>query len=107
MACRRGIWSRSCRRWSATGFCGAFADRAAAISSPASGAASPPTTSCARPAAPRRPNGLSLAESTLVHDVVVPALVQAETAFAGALARINVEDLADCAQGLEQRAGAA
>jgi Rrf2 family transcriptional regulator, iron-sulfur cluster assembly transcription factor len=52
-------------------------------------------------------NGFSLAQSTLVHDVVVPALVQAETAFAGALARINVEDLADCAEGLEQRAGAA
>ena len=38
---------------------------------------------------------------------VVPALVQAETAFAGALTRINVEDLADCAEGLEETAGAA
>jgi Rrf2 family protein len=52
-------------------------------------------------------NGLSRTESSLVHDVVVPALVQAESAFAGALARINVEDLARSAEGGQERAGAA
>jgi Rrf2 family iron-sulfur cluster assembly transcriptional regulator len=52
-------------------------------------------------------DGLPLTESTLVHDVVVPALIQAESAFAGALARINVEDLAHSAEGLGETTGAA
>jgi Rrf2 family protein len=36
----------------------------------------------------------SAADSTLLHNVVVPAVAQAERAFAAALGRINVEDLA-------------
>jgi Rrf2 family iron-sulfur cluster assembly transcriptional regulator len=52
-------------------------------------------------------DGLSLTRSTLVHEVVVPALTQAETAFSGALARINVEDLVHSAEGSKQRVGAA
>jgi Rrf2 family iron-sulfur cluster assembly transcriptional regulator len=50
---------------------------------------------------------LSLMESRLVNDVVVPALGHAENAFSAALARINVEDLADTAEGAQERAGAA
>jgi Rrf2 family transcriptional regulator, iron-sulfur cluster assembly transcription factor len=50
---------------------------------------------------------LSLMESRLVNDVVVPALGHAENAFSASLARINVEDLADTAEGAQERAGAA
>src|SRR5688572_7653485 len=47
-------------------------------------------------------NGAELGGSHLLIDVVMPALVQAEGAFSAALARINVEDLAHCAEGLEK-----
>ena len=106
MGCRRDIWSRSCRRWSATEFCAASVDRAAATARRERRRIAADDILRAAGSA-EETNGLSLAESTLVHDVVVPALAQAETAFAGALARINVEDLANSAQGLEERAGAA
>jgi Rrf2 family protein len=49
-------------------------------------------------------DGVSLSQSHLLSEVVMPALVQAEDAFSAALARINVEDLAHCAEGLEQAA---
>src|SRR5436190_19251395 len=39
-------------------------------------------------------NGAAIDNSALLSRVVIPALAQAETAFAGALARITVEDLA-------------
>jgi Rrf2 family transcriptional regulator, iron-sulfur cluster assembly transcription factor len=44
-----------------------------------------------------------LADSSLVNDIVMPALGLAETAFASALARINVDDLARSAEGLKAR----
>ncbi len=47
-------------------------------------------------------DGVALGGSHLLSDVVMPALVQAEDAFSAALARINVEDLAHCAEGLER-----
>ena len=47
--------------------------------------------------------GTELAESSLVNDIVMPALGLAETAFASALARINVDDLARSAEGLKSR----
>ncbi len=50
-------------------------------------------------------DGASLAESILLSNVVIPALGQAEHAFAAALARINVEDLAHSAQGLRKSRG--
>ena len=43
---------------------------------------------------------MQLADSSLVNDIVVPALGQAEQAFAIALASINVEDLARSALGM-------
>jgi Rrf2 family protein len=43
-----------------------------------------------------------LSGSTLLSDVVVPALAQAEHAFSTALARISVEDLARSAEGLRK-----
>src|SRR5262244_2724987 len=43
-----------------------------------------------------------LSGSTLLSDVVVPALAQAEHAFSAALARISVEDLARSAEGLRK-----
>jgi Rrf2 family protein len=52
-------------------------------------------------------NGVSLARSHLLNEVVMPALEQAEDAFSAALARINVEDLAHCAEGLSMRTGSA
>jgi Rrf2 family iron-sulfur cluster assembly transcriptional regulator len=52
-------------------------------------------------------DGASLAESTLLNKVVIPALAQAENVFSGALARINVEDLAHSAEGLRRAAGEA
>ncbi len=45
-------------------------------------------------------DGVSGAESVLLNRVVMPALAQAERAFSGALARINVEDLAHSAERL-------
>ena len=50
-------------------------------------------------------NGVSLAESPLLSKVVMPALAQAESAFSGALARINVEDLTHSAEGLRKSTG--
>jgi Rrf2 family iron-sulfur cluster assembly transcriptional regulator len=49
-------------------------------------------------------DGVSLSESTLLSKVVIPALAQAENAFSGALARINVEDLTHSAEGLRRAA---
>src|SRR5215831_15327707 len=48
-------------------------------------------------------NGTPLASSALVSKVVMPALGQAEHAFAAALARINVEDLAHSAAAAKGR----
>jgi Rrf2 family protein len=45
-------------------------------------------------------NGSALADSLLLNKVVMPALGEAEHAFADALARINVADLAQSAEGL-------
>ncbi len=50
-------------------------------------------------------DGVSVLESTLLSKVVMPALAQAENAFSGALARINVEDLTHSAEGLRRAAG--
>ena len=50
-------------------------------------------------------NGMPLAGSALLSKVVMPALGQAEHAFAVALARINVEDLAHSAAALRKSAG--
>jgi Rrf2 family iron-sulfur cluster assembly transcriptional regulator len=44
---------------------------------------------------------MELANSSLVNDIVVPALGRAEHIFAAALARINVEDLARSAEGMK------
>jgi Rrf2 family transcriptional regulator, iron-sulfur cluster assembly transcription factor len=52
-------------------------------------------------------NGTSLADSILLNKVVMPALGEAEHAFANALARINVADLAQSAEGLRAAAGEA
>jgi Rrf2 family transcriptional regulator, iron-sulfur cluster assembly transcription factor len=52
-------------------------------------------------------NGTSLADSILLNEVVMPALGEAEHAFADALARINVADLAQSAEGLRASAGEA
>jgi Rrf2 family iron-sulfur cluster assembly transcriptional regulator len=51
-------------------------------------------------------DGASLANSSLLAKVVMPALGQAEHAFSDALARINVEDLAQSAEGLRRSTGA-
>jgi Rrf2 family protein len=40
------------------------------------------------------PDEANAADSTLLHNVIVPAVAQAERAFAAALGRINVDDLA-------------
>ena len=50
-------------------------------------------------------DGVPVLESTLLSKVVIPALAQAENAFSGALARINVEDLTHSAEGLRRVAG--
>jgi Rrf2 family iron-sulfur cluster assembly transcriptional regulator len=50
-------------------------------------------------------DGASLANSSLLAKVVMPALGQAEHAFSDALARINVEDLTQSAEGLRRLAG--
>ena len=50
-------------------------------------------------------NGHAVHDSALLSRVIMPALAQAESAFAGALARITVEDLARSAEGL-RRSGA-
>jgi len=50
-------------------------------------------------------NGMPLAGSALLNKVVMPALGQAEDAFAAALARINVEDLTHSAAALRKSAG--
>jgi hypothetical protein len=50
-------------------------------------------------------DGAPLAGSTLLSKVVIPALGQAEHAFAAALARINVEDLAHSAAALRKSPG--
>jgi Rrf2 family transcriptional regulator, iron-sulfur cluster assembly transcription factor len=47
-------------------------------------------------------NGTPLSHSTLLSKVVMPALAQAENAFSGALARINVEELTHAAEGLRR-----
>ena len=52
-------------------------------------------------------NGASLADSILLNKVVMPALGEAEHAFADALARINVADLAQSAEGLRAAASEA
>jgi Rrf2 family iron-sulfur cluster assembly transcriptional regulator len=52
-------------------------------------------------------NGTSLADSILLNKVVMPALGEAEHAFADALARINVADLAQSAEGLRASPGEA
>src|SRR5947209_20144580 len=43
-------------------------------------------------------NGAAIDDSALLSRVVIPALAQAENAFAGALARITVEELARSAE---------
>ena len=43
------------------------------------------------------------AKSSLLAEVVMPALAQAESAFSGALARINIEDLVHTAEQQMQR----
>ncbi len=48
---------------------------------------------------------VAAAQSVLLRKVVMPALAQAEHAFAGALARISVEDLARSAVKLGKSAG--
>jgi Rrf2 family protein len=50
-------------------------------------------------------DGASLADSMLLSHVVIPALGQAEHVFSEALARINVADLAQSAEGLRTSAG--
>jgi Rrf2 family iron-sulfur cluster assembly transcriptional regulator len=50
-------------------------------------------------------DGASLADSSLLNKVVMPALGEAEHAFADALARINVADLARSAEDLHTSAG--
>jgi len=50
-------------------------------------------------------NGAPLTGSTLLNKVVMPALGEAEDAFAAALARINVEDLTHSAAALRKSAG--
>jgi Rrf2 family transcriptional regulator, iron-sulfur cluster assembly transcription factor len=45
-------------------------------------------------------NGIAVSDSLLLNKVVVPALAQAENAFAGALSRITVAELAHSAEGL-------
>jgi Rrf2 family transcriptional regulator, iron-sulfur cluster assembly transcription factor len=52
-------------------------------------------------------NGTSLADSILLNKIVMPALGEAEHAFADALARINVADLAQSAEGLRASASEA
>ncbi|HEY7664776.1 MAG TPA: Rrf2 family transcriptional regulator [Xanthobacteraceae bacterium] len=52
-------------------------------------------------------DGAAAANSSLLAKVVMPALGQAEHAFSAALARINVEDLAQSAEGLRKPAGEA
>jgi Rrf2 family transcriptional regulator, iron-sulfur cluster assembly transcription factor len=47
-------------------------------------------------------NGMPFADSILLSKVVMPALGQAEDAFSQALARINVEDLAQSAESLRR-----
>jgi Rrf2 family protein len=47
-----------------------------------------------------------LAGSTLLTQIVVPALAQAEETFSGALARITIADLARAAEGGKRAAGA-
>jgi Rrf2 family iron-sulfur cluster assembly transcriptional regulator len=47
-------------------------------------------------------NGMASADSLLLSKVVMPALGQAEDAFSQALARINVEDLAQSAESLRR-----
>jgi Rrf2 family iron-sulfur cluster assembly transcriptional regulator len=49
-------------------------------------------------------DGMAAAQSSLLRNVVMPALGQAEHAFSAALARINVADLAHCAEGLRKAA---
>src|SRR5262249_33744965 len=50
-------------------------------------------------------NGAPLTGSTLLSKVVIPALGEAEHAFAAALARINVEELAHSAAALRKSPG--
>src|SRR5262245_10320910 len=50
-------------------------------------------------------NGIAVSDSLLLSKVVMPALAQAENAFAGALARITVEDLAHSAESLRRSSG--
>jgi Rrf2 family protein len=52
-------------------------------------------------------DGASLADSSLLNNVVMPALGEAEHAFADELARINVADLARSAEDLHTSAGEA
>jgi Rrf2 family protein len=52
-------------------------------------------------------DGASLADSILLNKVVMPALGEAEHAFADALARINVADLARSAEDLHSSVGEA
>lgn len=44
-----------------------------------------------------------IARSSLVAQVVMPAMAQAELAFSGALGHINIEDLVFAAQALQQK----
>jgi Rrf2 family protein len=48
-------------------------------------------------------NGAALAGSALLDQIVTPAVAQAERAFAAALGRINVEELARRAEPLKER----
>ena len=50
-------------------------------------------------------DGIRIIESGLLAKVVIPALGQAEHAFSSALARINVEDLAQSAESLRKSGG--
>ena len=52
-------------------------------------------------------NGMPVSDSLLLSKVVIPALAQAENTFAGALARITVEELAHSAESLRRSASEA
>ena len=73
----------------------------AAMSSPASEPAFRLTTFCAQRRPPRTSEPLPLADSTLVDDVVRPALAETERTVSVALGRINVDDMIRCAEALK------
>ena len=66
----------------------------AAMNSPANKNALVPKIFCAPLAAPKRRATPPLPSSTLVNEVVRPALAEAERVFSAALGRINIEHMA-------------